>query len=384
MAKKADVYVSVPLTHIMTDKIANVRKRVDVTDLAESVKRMGILVPLQVKARSRSDKFDLLDGFRRLAAAKKAGRTSVPCIVTSSKISSADCLLLALATNVPQKSWSPIEEAAACQMALDEGALKIDVAKSVGASVTHIDRRLRLLRLSDLLCEALQSERIGVSAAELVARLPVELHEKMLRIAANSTVADLKKAVIKEEEKLKRPPTQRQEPESGAGAGESDTKAEQAALRKMRTNLRKTMMRVAQAFAMDQVDAAAVFDYGELPDDAVKLLLPLLLKVPCTKQELVAATARLEERKAAAKPAKKAKKDKFPQEPVFVGGAKGKAAKFFTKVFSGVHKEHRSELIVRLMEISVGRSGSLKVDVAITSADIKTFAAEAGIAESTL
>lgn len=59
----------------------NPRKNIgDVTELAESIKARGILQNLTV-VPADGDKYTIIIGHRRFAAAKQAGLTEVPCAV---------------------------------------------------------------------------------------------------------------------------------------------------------------------------------------------------------------------------------------------------------------------------------------------------------------
>ncbi len=77
--------------------IANVRKSPgDITDLASSIKQVGILEPLLV--RPRNNHYDVIAGTRRLAAAKQLGLMSVPCIVRAMDDETA--LIVSVSENV--------------------------------------------------------------------------------------------------------------------------------------------------------------------------------------------------------------------------------------------------------------------------------------------
>jgi ParB/RepB/Spo0J family partition protein len=69
-------------------------------DLARSIAEVGILQPLLV--RPRNGRFVLIAGRRRLAAARRAGLTAVPCLVHA--VDDAKALLLATADNLRAES----------------------------------------------------------------------------------------------------------------------------------------------------------------------------------------------------------------------------------------------------------------------------------------
>jgi ParB/RepB/Spo0J family partition protein len=117
----------------------------DLTELAESVRSVGVLEPLL--ARPRGDGWEILAGQRRFLAANLAGLTEVPALVRD--VPDDVALELALAENSARADVSPLEEAEAIErLVRDHGRSVADVAARLGRSVRWVERRRSLLNLT--------------------------------------------------------------------------------------------------------------------------------------------------------------------------------------------------------------------------------------------
>jgi ParB family transcriptional regulator, chromosome partitioning protein len=117
------------------------------TGLASSVRAQGLLQPIVVRPRSEGG-WELIAGERRWRAAKDAGLTSLPALIRSAD--DRDTLLLSLVENVAREQLSPVEEARAYAVLLDEFGLSLgDVAERVGKAKPTVSNRVRLLELPE-------------------------------------------------------------------------------------------------------------------------------------------------------------------------------------------------------------------------------------------
>src|SRR5919106_301173 len=100
--------------------------------LADSIRAQGMLQPVVVRPRPAGG-YELIAGERRWRAARQAGIETVPAIVREAD--DRDSLLLALVENVAREDLSPVEEARAYAVLIDEFALSLgEVADRVGQS----------------------------------------------------------------------------------------------------------------------------------------------------------------------------------------------------------------------------------------------------------
>ena len=121
-------------------------------ELAESIRRYGILQPLTV--RHGEDGYELIAGERRLRAAKLAGLREVPCLAVRSD--EEESALLSLIENLQRQDLHYMEEAAAiAKLIAVYGLSQEQAAERLGKSQSAVANKLRLLRLSPA-CVALR------------------------------------------------------------------------------------------------------------------------------------------------------------------------------------------------------------------------------------
>jgi len=114
-------------------------------ELAESIKQVGLLQPVVVRAAGPG-RYELVMGERRWRAAQLAGLTEIGAIVKQTQ--DDDMLRDALIENLHRQQLDPLEEAAAYQQLLDDfGATHEELARKIGRSRPHISNTLRLLNL---------------------------------------------------------------------------------------------------------------------------------------------------------------------------------------------------------------------------------------------
>ena len=132
----------------------NPRKNIgDVTELAESIKKSGILQNLTVvpwvsdiTGEAEEGQYTVIIGHRRLAASKAAGFTEVPCAIK--EMTAAEQLATMLAENVQRNDLTPFEQAEGIQMMFDIGETVSDVVKKTGLSESTVRRRSKLLEMN--------------------------------------------------------------------------------------------------------------------------------------------------------------------------------------------------------------------------------------------
>lgn len=142
----------------------NPRKDIgDVKELAESIRKNGIMqnltiIPLsalteepenqpEAETVSGVSDFYALIGHRRLAAAKEAGLTEVPCQIIS-KISKKEQVGIMLEENMQRSDLSISEQAQGFRMMLDPGWAADEIAEKTGFSKTTVYHRLNIAKLN--------------------------------------------------------------------------------------------------------------------------------------------------------------------------------------------------------------------------------------------
>jgi len=154
--------------------------------MAGSLRRWGQLAP--VVACVRSDKLELLDGFKRHAAARQiAGMTlSVRVLEVDEKAAKAAILGL----NRGQRATRELEEAWVVQgLVRDDQMTQVEAAQLLGRHKSWVCRRLALLeKLSASVKEDLRLGLVGPSLARQLTRLPVGNQEALLALTRRATL----------------------------------------------------------------------------------------------------------------------------------------------------------------------------------------------------
>jgi ParB family chromosome partitioning protein len=149
------------------------------TGLAESVRRQGVIQPLLVRPRAAGG-YEIVAGERRWRAAREAGMPTVPAVVREAD--DRDTLLLGLIENVAREQLTPVEEARAYAVLLDEFQLSLgDVADRVGRSKPSVSNRIRLLDLPDDVLGMVERGQLTEGHARAVLAVPD--HEGRRRLA---------------------------------------------------------------------------------------------------------------------------------------------------------------------------------------------------------
>ena len=138
-----------------------VRKRFeDLEGLADSIKELGVQVPINVRERTRDGKYVIIQGERRWRAAKMAGLTKIPAIVDTEEVDEQTSMLMQLTENIQRDDMRPMEIAAALKVLSDSGLTGREIAKRLGRSHVYVHTYLSLADLPDFLRELAESESI--------------------------------------------------------------------------------------------------------------------------------------------------------------------------------------------------------------------------------
>ena len=179
----------------------NPRKDVgDVTELAKSIKVNGIMQNLTVVPAA--DGYKALIGHRRLAAAKKAGLETVPC-VSLDNLSYQEQVAIMLEENMQRQDLTIPEQAESFQLMLDLGATIDDLKETTGFSESTIRHRLNLAKLDkELLQEAVHEYQITLSdLIELEKLDDIEERNRILAFASDHNQIVNKVAMAVKEKK---------------------------------------------------------------------------------------------------------------------------------------------------------------------------------------
>ncbi|RGI71992.1 ParB/RepB/Spo0J family partition protein [Ruminococcus bromii] len=193
------------LQMIPTDKLHphpdNPRKVIgDVSELAESIKANGILQNLTVVPNDDNwDDFTVIIGHRRLAAAKQAGLTELPCAVV--EMTEKEQLSTMLTENMQRSDLTVYEEAKGCQLLLDLGDTVAEVAKKTGFSESKIRRRVKLCELDEESFKESQLRQPTLADYERLNQIKnIEVRNELLKSIGTNNFDNLLYSAVKKQE----------------------------------------------------------------------------------------------------------------------------------------------------------------------------------------
>jgi ParB family transcriptional regulator, chromosome partitioning protein len=155
--------------------------------MAGSLRRWGQLAP--VVACVRDDKFELIDGFKRLAAARQI-RELPSLSVRVLEVDERTAKAAILGLNRDQRPARELEEAWVVQgLVRDDGMTQVEAAHLLGRHKSWICRRLALLeKLSVAVKEDLRLGLVGPALARQITRLPAGNQEAFLALVRRASL----------------------------------------------------------------------------------------------------------------------------------------------------------------------------------------------------
>ncbi|WP_290033418.1 nucleoid occlusion protein [Ligilactobacillus cholophilus] len=164
-----------------------------ITELAETIKEHGLLQPIVLR-EYEENKYEIIAGERRFRAIKYLGWSEVPAIVKT--MSDNESASMAVIENLQREELTAIEEAQAYQQLLELNRLtQAELAEQLGKSQSFIANKLRLLKLSQPVQQALLDRKISERHGRALVRLNEEQQKQVLKEILNQHLS------VKETEK---------------------------------------------------------------------------------------------------------------------------------------------------------------------------------------
>ncbi len=162
-------------------------------ELCESIRQHGILQPLSVRRIGTG--YELIAGERRLRAAQMAGLTEIPCIVMT--MDDRESGMAAMIENLQRQDLDFVEEARGISFLIDKWSMSQEqVAKLLGKSQSAIANKLRILRHSPPVLDALRAGEL----TERHARALLKLSDEQQKLRVVSVIVQLGLSVSKTEQ----------------------------------------------------------------------------------------------------------------------------------------------------------------------------------------
>ena len=148
------------------------------TELSDSIRQHGILQPLSVR-RTESG-YELIAGERRLRAARMAGITDIPCILM--QMDDGESEIAAMVENLQRQDLDFVEEAMGISRLMIRWNLSQEqVARRIGKSQSAVANKLRILRHSEMVLNALRQGELTERHGRALLKLATE-EEKLAAI----------------------------------------------------------------------------------------------------------------------------------------------------------------------------------------------------------
>ncbi len=166
----------------------------DIRELSETIKENGVVQPILVT--KKEDGYMLIVGERRWRASRMAGMDTIPAI--ERELDDVDTLTVSLIENIQRKDLSPIEEANAYRMLIDEFSYtQKEVSRRIGKSRSTVANMLRLLELPNDIIEYIDGDRITAGHGRALLSVKDNKKRKML---ASKIIRE--KITVREAEKI--------------------------------------------------------------------------------------------------------------------------------------------------------------------------------------
>lgn len=146
-------------------------KEEPLAELADSIRRHGILQPLSVRRLEAG--YELIAGERRLRAAQMVGLTEIPCIIMN--MDPKESGMAAMLENLQRQDLDFIEEARGIANLMEQWQFSQEqAARLLGKSQSAVANKLRLLRHSPAVLEAIRHGALTERHARALLRVDSE------------------------------------------------------------------------------------------------------------------------------------------------------------------------------------------------------------------
>lgn len=161
---------SIPLDRILcAPQVRSSFDETEVESLAQSIREVGLMQPIRV--RRYDDSWVVIDGERRLRAAKLVGWDAMPAFVEEDELSEPEILQRQLIANCQRQDLSAIDKARAIARLMEQSECNgTQVSRMLGLSQGNVSRLLALLELPGDIQDQVGRGELSASKAYQIAR----------------------------------------------------------------------------------------------------------------------------------------------------------------------------------------------------------------------
>jgi len=187
---------NIPLDQIAQNQVAlrNVdRQSEKFLGLKDSIAKQGVLNAISVRpatAEGAEQPYELIDGLHRFIASMEAGRKDIPAQIMAK--TDAEALEAQLIANVHKVETRPVEFARQIQRILaNKPTLTVNaLAGDLAMSPAWISERLGLLKLDPSIAELVDTDKIPLSNAYVLAKLPADEQKNFIQSATSEAPSE--------------------------------------------------------------------------------------------------------------------------------------------------------------------------------------------------
>src|ERR1700756_2787837 len=138
-------------------------------ELSQSIRATGVVQPVVLRPIANS-RYQIVAGERRWLASKRAGKTSIPAVVR--QISNEQSMEITIIENLQREDLNPVEQARAFErLSREFGLTQEQIASRTGKDRASIANFIRLLKLPQVVQEALEDGRLSFGHGKVLAGL---------------------------------------------------------------------------------------------------------------------------------------------------------------------------------------------------------------------
>lgn len=147
------------------EALNNIYTKKQLEELAKSIESVGLMQPITV--RQVGDKYELIDGHRRVAAYKLLRKGNIPSIVKDTE--EKNIQIMSLVANIQRSNLSNLERALAFEKILSNGIFKSkkELSIAIGKDETYVGDILNILKMDERIISDL-AENNSISDVRLL------------------------------------------------------------------------------------------------------------------------------------------------------------------------------------------------------------------------
>lgn len=157
----------IPLSSLIIDQ-AQVRTSdvaLEIDELAESIKKIGLLEPIVVSPTDQEGKYEVLAGQRRFLAHEKIGAETIKAVVLANKVNEIEAKTISLTENMLRRELSSRDLINVCTFLYKRYGTIKDVVKETGLPQSKVSNYVKYDRLVPELKDMVDKEGLDIKAA---------------------------------------------------------------------------------------------------------------------------------------------------------------------------------------------------------------------------